>query len=68
MPKPIYSIDAANKQVVFGHPGMHTVTVILDPWPSTQAEIENQARAKCPDIPDDPAQWETAAGSAPTEL
>ena len=68
MPKPIHSIDAANKQVVFGHPGLHTVTVTLDPWPSTQAEIESQARAQIADIPSDPCQLPQKVATTPTSL
>ena len=68
MPKPIHSIDATAKTVTFGHPGLHTITVTLDPWPATQAEIESQARAQIDDIPSDPSQLEQKAATTPTEL
>lgn len=68
MPKPIIEIDADAQTVTFGHPGVHTVQVRLDPWPATQAEIEEQARAMIGDIPSDPTQLEQGPATRPTSL
>ena len=68
MPKPIIEIDADTQTVTFGHPGVIVYTIHLDPWPTSQAEIEEKAREQVPDIPSDPSQlWFQNAVSS-TEL
>lgn len=68
MPKPIYEINAEAQTVTFGSPGVHLVRVELDPWPATQAEIEEQARALIDDIPSDPSQLKQKPATTPTSL
>lgn len=50
--KEVTSIDAS-KQMVYVRQGLHTIGVILDPWPSTEAEQKSQALQNCVDLPED---------------
>jgi len=47
MTRVLTKIDPDNKSVTFKQ-GLRGITVYLDPWPDTDAEIEAQANEKLP--------------------